>query len=274
MTIPIKTHRTRVAHATTGPGNRASTCAGEAGGRSRAAAGGRRRGFTLVELLVVIAIIAVLAMLVFAVSQRIRKRAEAARITSSMRQMATLMADYASDNRNRLPPPRADIPEEGGKWGQLHWFEALAALLYPSLEPAAWRREDWWTANKPILLHPRCDKNTKPAAWAWWNPGYAISRQIVINLAPPGIGTSWTAGKNGPQTYGIPLSAIPEPSRTPIVAPRGDWHFTYDANEIKEPGLQQFLIDGKMPILFIDGHVEVMTLTEYQQRKLVEMPRK
>lgn len=232
------------------------------------------RGFTLVELLVTIAIVVVLAGLSLAFFHRGKKRAESVKIIANMRQIGTLLATHAAENGNRLPPARADIALESGGWGQLHWFEALLQLLYPDLDPQEWRNEDWWTRNEPLLRHPEIDEKTKPWAWAWWNPGFALNRQIVDNLDPEGYGWNWAPGKHGPQTYAIPLTSIDQPSRTPIVAPRGDWHFTYNDQEIKEPGLKQFLIDGKMPILFVDGHVEMMTLDEYQERELDELPRR
>ena len=36
--------------------------------------------------------------------------------------------------------------------------------------------------------------------------------------------------------------------------------------------MHDLLVDGKMPIMFVDGHVEVMTPAEYVQRELYLMP--
>jgi len=232
-----------------------------------------KRGFTLIELLVVITIVAALAALALGMANRGMAKAKGAKAISNMRQIGSLLGTYAGDNNNRLPPARADIKTSSGSWEQLHWFEALATLLYPEIEPVTWRNPKWWKDNKPVLLNPLIDETSKPNAYAWWNPGYAINRQIIANLAPPGIGTNWGPGQNGPQTYAIPLTRIGDPSRTPIVAPRADWHYTYNATEIKEAGLKQFLINDRMPILFIDGHVESMKLSEYTKRGLEKMPR-
>lgn len=234
----------------------------------------RRPGFTLVELLVVVAIIIVLAALAFVVLSSTRKKADSALETAHMREIGIHLLGYASSHHNRLPPARADIAEENGDWGQLHWFEALLAEARPELEPETWRDEEWWLQNEPVFLNRKINEESTPNAFAWWNPGYAINRQIVTNIDPDGIGWNWNPGKNGPQTYAIPLNFITEPGRTPIIAPRADWHFTYAGKELNEPGLEQFLTEGKMPILFIDGHVERMPLSEYEARKLHEMPAK
>lgn len=232
-----------------------------------------RRGFTLVELLVVIAIILTLAAFSLMGVRMARTKAEGARAISNLREIGLMLATHASDNHNRLPPARADIELDSG-WEQMHWFEALVEGTHSSLEPDHWRNREWWLENKPALLNPKIDETSKPNAHDWWNPGYALNRQIVANLDPDGIGNDWNAGKRGPQTFAIPLAAIRNTSRTPIVAPRADWHFTYTDSELEEPGLQQFLIDGKMPILFVDGHVETMTLAEYGERNLAEEPRR
>ncbi len=57
----------------------------------------KKRGFTLVELLVVIAIIGLLASIVFISLGGARKRARDARRQSDMRQVATAMEMYYSD---------------------------------------------------------------------------------------------------------------------------------------------------------------------------------
>ena len=220
----------------------------------------------------VIVIIASLAALALTVGPKMRKRADAAKSVENMRQIGALLGTYAADNSFKLPPARADVPDGNGSYTQLHWFEAMMYTLYPDLKEEQLHDDKWWESSKPLLRNPLCNAKTKPWAWTWWNPGYAINRQIVDNL---GLSSGdWSPGRNGPQSISIPLSMIPEPARTPIVAPRGDWHFTYSSSEIKEAGLKGFLVDGKVPILFVDGHVETMPLNEYTRRKLTNVPAK
>jgi prepilin-type processing-associated H-X9-DG protein len=38
--------------------------------------------------------------------------------------------------------------------------------------------------------------------------------------------------------------------------------------------MKDFLIDGKVPILFVDGHVETISPKDYMARKLDDLPRK
>jgi prepilin-type N-terminal cleavage/methylation domain-containing protein len=77
----------------------------------------RRRGapgFTLIELLVVIAIIAILAAILFPVFARAREAARRTACISNVRQIATAMTMYVTDNDStfppRMPPPAAGSP--------------------------------------------------------------------------------------------------------------------------------------------------------------------
>lgn len=226
----------------------------------------------MVEILVVVAIIIVLAALSFNVIGRGIKKAEAAKSVANLREIGAMLAGFAVENSNRLPAPRAKLDPSTDSEGYLYWFEALLSDSRTDLEPEDWRNDEWWLTNKPVLLNPLINEKSKPKAFAWSNPGYAFNRQIILNLKPSGIDTSWTEGENSPQNYEIPLGAIPDPLRTPIIAPRADWHYSYAAEEASEPGLAELLVDGQMPILFIDGHVERMTIKDYVQRELDKMP--
>jgi prepilin-type processing-associated H-X9-DG protein len=72
-----------------------------------------------------------------------------------------------------------------------------------------------------------------------------------------------------------PLAAIPEPPRTPLVAPSDNYTFRYDETEIgsfRTGTLKEFLSNGQVPVLFVDGHVETISPAEYSNRNLDEMP--
>jgi prepilin-type N-terminal cleavage/methylation domain-containing protein/prepilin-type processing-associated H-X9-DG protein len=231
-----------------------------------------RRGFSLIEILVVIVILISLAASVFVLLPKMRRKAAAANSVANLRQIGTLVALRAVDNNNRLPAARADVPDGKGGFAQLHWHETFMTDLYPDTELKEFKVVNWWETNKPFLRNPLLRKDAKPFGWDWWNPGYAMNIQITHNLGKSS--GDWSAGKGGPQAYGIPLGSIPEPARTPLIAPRGNWWFTFTPSELKEPALLELLVDGKLPIMFVDGHVETMPPNEYTSRKLSEMPRK
>jgi prepilin-type N-terminal cleavage/methylation domain-containing protein len=64
-----------------------------------------RGGFTLIELLVVIAIIGILAGIAFPVFQRVRRAADRAATTNSLRQIGTAIQLHTNDHKGTLPGP-------------------------------------------------------------------------------------------------------------------------------------------------------------------------
>ncbi len=233
-------------------------------------------GFTLVELLVVIVIIATLAGLGMTMISKMRKRAEASKSVMNLRQIGSTVGIYMAENLNNLPPGREDVQDSDGNWAEgLHWHQNLLLVSNPDMDMEKMRDEKWWNSNKPFVMNPLANAESKPQPFKPWWPGYALNLQIVGNL---GLGGGdWAAGGGGPQSKKVNLSMIPEPSRTPLVSPRGDWHYT--ANDLLEAGIKGFLVEGKLPILFVDGHVESMTPNEYvlprpKGRDLGNMPKK
>lgn len=218
----------------------------------------RSTGFTLVELLVVILIIAGLAAVAITMTGRMSKRSESAKSVMNMRQIGSAMGIYMAENSNNLPTPRNEIKDTNGATVHVHWHQALLAQVYPEAEASSLNDEKWWQQSKPFVWNPLMTADSKPNPFRPWYPGYAINMQINYNLTGS---FDWNASEGGPQTKKINISRIPDPARTPLIAPRWDWHYT--ANDMLDKAMLPFLVDGKLPVLFIDGHVESMTPNEY-----------
>lgn len=222
-------------------------------------------GFTLVELLVVILLIAALAAVGLTMATKMKRKGDAAKSVMNMRQIGSAMGLYLADNSGNLPSARAVIKNPDGSTSDVHWHQLLLAQVYPDVDSLKFADRTWWDQNKPFLRNPlMTDK-----AFAPWYPGYAYNMQINYNITGS---VDWNAESGGPQTKGIHVSKINEPARTPMVGTRADWHFAGD--DLASPEVAPFLVDGKLPILFVDGHVETMTQKEYVTRKLKDMPRK
>jgi prepilin-type N-terminal cleavage/methylation domain-containing protein/prepilin-type processing-associated H-X9-DG protein len=233
----------------------------------------KRDGFTLVELLVVIVIIAALAALSFTVGPRMLLRARTNAATQNLRQLGPLISTYAADHEMKLPPAKASVTQPDGTTVDVQWNEICLALLYPDTPPAEFKRKAWWAKNKVLLDNPLFKETAIPRGWSPLNSGYAINEMIPENLALASTGT--VPAHTELLSVSSPLAAIADPSRTPLIAPCDNFFFRYDEAQLSEFNsgtLKELLSDGKIPVLFVDGHIETISPSEYLERKLFLVP--
>ncbi len=229
-------------------------------------------GFTLVELLVVIVIIAALAAVAFSVGPRMIKRGKAAKSVQNIRQIGSLFGVYAAENSSTLPAQIAIAKQPDGKTVETLWYVSLLSFVYPDVDFVKFSDKNWWSATKPVVRNPLLpDSRFQP----WFN-GYAMNASLAYNTAPGRNGGSWGDG-DGPESAKIRLTKIPDPGMTPLASTTRNWF--YGAGDLtaltKSSSVDKaLLVDGKVPVLFVDGHVESMAPLEYVSRKLSEMPRK
>ena len=223
----------------------------------------------MVELLVVIVIIASLAALALTVGPRMLARAKATESMENIRQISPLLTVYAADHSMTLPPNRGPVNLPDGNVVIQQWNEVCLSLLYPATDPAEFKTKAWWDKNKVILRNPLLKES---GGWTPLVPGYAMNEMIVENIqaANPDV-----APVADPLAVGVSMARINSPERTPLIAPYNDFHFRFDDSQIsafnRNP-LQGLLAEGKIPVLFVDGHIETMTPKEYQDRELFKLP--
>lgn len=85
------------------------------------------------------------------------------------------------------------------------------------------------------------------------------------------IGNNLYGYSSNSMEISIPLMQIPQPSRTPVISPSKQWHY-YDPTMTNTVNTN-FLINGNLSILFVDGHVESMTPQKYMTDGLDKYPR-
>jgi len=130
-----------------------------------------KRAFTLIELLVVIAIIAILAAILFPVFAQAKASAKATGDLSNVKQIATSMIMYTSDNEDRFTYGIPDVWSGAPAWGS------------PSLS---------WTFNlQPYskslaLFRSPLETNTAGGSWGDWmgvTVSYGLNGFTVPNTA-------------------------------------------------------------------------------------------
>jgi prepilin-type N-terminal cleavage/methylation domain-containing protein len=230
-------------------------------------------GFTLVELLVVIAIVGALAALSMTVGPKMMAKAKATESMQNIRQIGPVIMNYASENSMQLPAIRGPVAREDGTAPETQWNEVCLAMLFPNTAPEEFKTQVWWKNNKTFIRNPMFKQTSTPRGWEPLNPGYAINEMIAENLA--------IASGNAVPSHDellakkVPLASLTEPNRTPLIAPFDNYYYRFDEAEVggfKSGTLKDLTIEGKIPVLFLDGHLESMRPEEYVERKLYLVP--
>jgi prepilin-type N-terminal cleavage/methylation domain-containing protein/prepilin-type processing-associated H-X9-DG protein len=232
-----------------------------------------KKGFTLVELLVVIVIVVSIAGLSYSMIPKLMARGKATRELGNLRQMSLLFGTYAADHQMKLPACKGRFVQADGTTGEVQWNEVLLALAYPDTDPSEFRTAAWWDRNDCFMRNPRFKQSALPRGWQPLNPGYGLNEMIAENLALAMTGA--IPSHEELLTVSTPLAALADPQRTPLVAPCDNYYFRYDTEQLKtfeNSTLKDFLNSGKVPVLFVDGHVETISPAGYEERKLYLVP--
>lgn len=231
-------------------------------------------GFTLVELLVVIVIVAALAALSFTVGPKMMAKAKATESMQNIRQIGPVVMNYATENSMQLPPILAAVVDEDGRNNMTQWNEFCLAMLYPNDEPADFKTQQWWNNNKTFMRNPMFKTTARPRGWAPLNPGYAFNEMLAENLAR--ATDAAMPSHDVLLATRIPVASLPEPNRMPLIAPFDNYYYRFDEAEVasfNKGTLKDLLVEGKLPILFMDGHLESMRPEEYVERQLHLFPK-
>jgi prepilin-type N-terminal cleavage/methylation domain len=226
----------------------------------------RTRGFTLVEILVVIAILAVLAATTAVMAPKILRNSKQAKSISQMRQMVPLMVAHSNDHGNRLPAPMTPAADnDGGR--DSYWYVVLQQEN-DGRDINQYLTDRWWKDHEKESifinpLHPKQDIRVTSV-------GYAMNAALGSNIART---RGEELGIEESKTTGINMATVREPERSPIVVPHWDWFYTLNAGEAKNKKFEPYIVKDRIPVLFLDGHIETVTLEEYGKRQLDKMPK-
>lgn len=230
----------------------------------------KHSGFTLVELLIVITIIMILATLSVFIGNKMLMRSRATLMASNMRQMAPLFRIYSNDHNDLLLPCKSDQLLPDNTVSEMIWHEVLLTMMYENSDPANFKTEEWWENNNNCFLkNPLFRTSDTPRGWEPLNPGYGYNLKLPENhMANEGL-------SGDAESAEISINVIEDPGRSPLIAPCDNYFYRYDEAEIQEftgGTLSKFLSDGRFPVLFLGGQVEMVRPDEYISRRLHEMP--
>lgn len=237
------------------------------------------RGFTLVELLVVVVIILMLASASFLVSRKMVANARMAKSIGNMREVGVLVTAHAADNGGKLPALRefnGFDTEQPPNW---HWNQQVASMQFPDTSKRTIADDkDWWWRMEPLAKNPLMPETLFQTYYS----GYAMNLFIAENHYQQSNARDWEMILR----HQTPLAAIESPERTPLIVPHWNWHTGDLLNGTRLNNSEKsrhFLSDGKMNVVFVDGHAESLrfanskgeplAVSEYAERGLHQMPK-
>jgi len=231
-------------------------------------------GFTLIELLVVIVMLAVLAAIIAIVGRNMIQKSKAMQMAGNLKQMAPLFQIYATEHFNQMLPCKSEQRQPDNTVAEMIWHEVMLSMLYENLDPAQFKTVDWWKSNKSFLQNPLFKATDSPRGWTPLNPGYGYNLKLPENYQLAASGT--TPSQDDAEALAVPMAALNDPGRIPLIAPCDNYYYRYDVAQIGEfttsSTLAKFLTEDKFPVLFMNGNVELLRPADYIARKLHEMP--
>ena len=177
-------------------------------------------------------------------------------------------------NQQQLLPCRGDvIQNDGSVDSEALWHEIILSMMFENTDPAKFKDDDWWDGQELFLRNPLFLTGEDPRGWEALNPGYGYNLMLAENYEFHENGAVPAAALL--ELVKVPMAYLDEPTRTPIIAPCDNYFYRYDIDQIDEfetGTIRSFLVDGNIPVLFLDGHIENIKPAEYVNRRLDQMP--
>ena len=204
--------------------------------------------FTLIELLVVIAIIAILAALLLPALKKAKEQAKQSVCLSNLRQLNLAFNGYMIDSNDYFPPSEAISPST---WNTAAYLTDLRKLWsYTGYNLATY--PDGYVDKQTVFTCPGSGVDN----WVTTHPGFYVWSGYEYNAFLAGSGDYMNGGD--PMTLiAVRRSQVLRPDKVIVlmdtfVQANYLWHAAY----IKDPNNVECRHNGKVNVLFVDGHVQ------------------
>lgn len=205
---------------------------------------------SLIELMVVIAVVGILAAIVISATAEFKHRALTAQSVSNLKSIGQGIQLYANDNGGELPLFCAGAAT--WSWGEPFWTDSILPYMGGKVD-GGWRSP----AGKRVETSPALMSPLVPAGKHSEFSDYAANRGVILFRA----GRMTIGEIRNPASKVMVLSAVSKSGG-------GTHYFNSDAYwySAYPPAFSSSLeslpsnhgAEGDVPLLFVDGHVEMM----------------
>ena len=206
----------------------------------------KQRNFTLIELLVVIAIIAILASMLLPALSQARKKSQATKCTSDLRQIGVAINLYMADWDSFFRSQNATTASENGdSSGRILWPVVLMKNKYIEKSNSL----DLFQCPSSPLSEARQESPFYTYGAAYGNLGFSLkppgTQKVLTKLVL--AGDSWAISKQAPQFR--------------------MWFTPSSSSSRADYGRPYLVHAGRGNMLCGDGHVAAVSRAEMQQEK-------
>jgi len=238
-----------------------------------------KNGFSLIELLVVIAVIGILSAIIVPTANSVRNAAKTTKSLSNLRQLASAMQMYSSDN-NGLYPIGYHDPNPGH---EIYW--------YLEIEPYIDQRTTSGSELKNILVSPFVDKEPIEGYYADNDVRTSPSTYSVHGIICPALPTNYTedprfpvwnirenhseiilVGEGTLNTWGYAMANFTRPAIWRNIqqdVSQLTLESDADVYDESERGALSYRANNHALVAFLDGHVEAIPKGEVKNRNII-----